>query len=175
MELLAHTRIKYPRDVVFPAIRDKLPELAPHMPNVKSIVVVERHDEPPIVRFVNIWTAATEIPAVAQRYVSPDLLKWTDRASWDSTSYSCDWKIETHAWPGVVECSGRNTYTVVGDETQLDIRGNLELHIEKASVPRLLAGTVRPIIERIIVTSMRPNLVSIGDAVSLYLQAQEKR
>jgi hypothetical protein len=108
---------------------------------------------------------------MAQRYLQPELFQWTDRALWDESQFSCDWSIETHAWPGVVECSGRNVYTTAGEATVLEIHGSLVLNMDKAPIPRLLGATVRPVVERIIVAALKPNLVSIGDAVSGYLKA----
>ena len=77
------------------------PDLAPYMPNIKRIEERERTDNGPETRFINIWTASTEIPTLAQRYLTPEMLQWVDRARWDESQYSCDWVIETNAWPGV--------------------------------------------------------------------------
>lgn len=173
MELTARTRMPFARPLIFRTIRDRLPDLAKYMPNVKNIEMKEREDKGPQVRFLNVWQASTEIPAIAQRYVKPDLFMWNDKALWDETDWSCQWKIETLAWPGVVECSGRNVYIEIGGETELQINGTLNLNLDKAPIPRLFVGTVRPIVERMIVASLKPNLTSIGDAVVSYLKAQK--
>jgi hypothetical protein len=172
MDLVARARIPFPRELVFGTIRDRLPELVPHMPNVKSIEVKERHEEGAVTRLLNLWTAKAEIPAIAQRYMKAEMLQWTDSATWDAARFVCDWSIEMLAFPGVLECSARNTYHAVGDETELEINGSLVLHLDRAPIPRMIAFTVRPLIERIVGTSLRPNLTSIGDGVAGYLRAQ---
>ena len=173
MELKARTRMPFPRELVYRTIRDRLPELAPYMPNVKEIQMKERVEDGPRVRFLNIWFGKTEIPAIAQRYVKPELFQWTDKAVWDESDFSCEWAIETHAWPGVVVCSGRNVYVTIGNETELQINGTLTLNLDKAPIPRLFVGTVRPIVEKLIVAGLTPNLTSIGDAVGGFLKAQK--
>ena len=172
MELTADTRIAFPKELVFTTIRDRLPALVPHLPNVRSIECQERREDGARTHFVNLWTAKNEVPAAAQAYVKAEMLQWTDRATWDAEAGTCDWKIETGAFPGVVECSGRNTYRTVGNETELIIRGTLVLHLDKANVPRLVAMAVRPLIEKIIVTNLGPNLVSIGTGVAAYLRSE---
>lgn len=172
MEIYAKTRVPYSRELVFRTIRDKMPSLAQYMPNVKSIEVKEHSESPDVIRFVNLWTANADIPALAQKVLKPEMLTWIDRAEWRESDFSCDWKIETNALPGLVLCNGHNVYTVIGNETELEIKGELNINMDKAPVPRLLAGTVRPMIEKIIITAMKPNLVSIGEAVAGYLKAQ---
>ncbi len=173
MELLAKTHIPFARDLVFRTLRDNLPLLVPHMPNVRVIEVKKRADEGTRADLLNEWTAATEIPAVARKFVAAEQLKWLDYATWDEGDFTCDWHIETHAMPGVVECRGHNVYHAAGAETELEIKGELVLHLEKTKVPRLLAGTVRPIIERIVITALKPNLLAVGDGVSGYLRAKQ--
>lgn len=173
MELTARTRIPYPRELVYRTIRDRLPELAKYMPNVKEIVMKEREDKGTQVRFLNLWTASSEIPAIAQRYVKPELFQWKDRALWDESGWWCDWSVETGAWPGVVECGGRNVYVEYDGGVELQINGTLTLNLDKAPIPKLFVGSVRPLVERMIVAAMKPNLTSIGDAVAGYLKAQK--
>lgn len=171
MDLRAQTRIPFERTLVFRTLRDKLPELSPYLPDVRSIVQKERHEEGEKTRFVNIWTAKTELPVVAQRYLKAEAIVWTDRAVWDETTFACDWTIEPHILPGIVECGGRNVYTVTGNETHLDLSGSLVLNLDKLNIPRLLAATVKPVIEKIVITALKPNLLSIGEGVAAYLRA----
>ena len=173
MDLRASTRIPFDRETVFRTLRDRLVQLAPYMPNVRQIEEKERHEESPRTRFVNIWTAKTEIPTLAKAYLKADEIKWTDRALWDETTWICDWAIEPHVLPGVVQCGGRNTYTTIGSETQLEIVGTLTLNLDKLAIPRLLASTVKPVVEKIVITALKPNLLSIGEGVTSYLRASK--
>ncbi len=175
MELLAKSRIGFPRAVAFTTYRDLLPKVTPYLPNISSIVVKERSGEGAQVHLTNVWTAKSDIPSIARRFIKDEMLMWTDHADWDQPGWICRWRIETHAFPGLVECSGTTAFFEAGSETEIEIKGNLVLHLEHAHVPRLLAGTVQPIIEKIVVGSLKPNLLSTGEGVAKYLAAQGPR
>lgn len=172
MELLAKTRLPFPRPVVFATYRDRMTEVTPYLPNISSIVVKERSGEGARVHLANVWTAKAELPSVARKFVKEGMLAWTDSADWDQASWQCRWRIETHAFPGLVECSGTTSFAESGDQTDIEFRGDLVLHLEKAHIPRILAGTVAPHVERLVVNSLRPNLLSTGEAVARFLAAK---
>lgn len=173
MELTAQTKLSFARPLVFTTYRDQLPKTVPYLPNVRSIIVKERSEEGELVRLVNLWAASTEIPALAQKFLKPEMLQWTDRAEWDQQNWVCRWNIQVHAFPGLVECTGTTTFVEVGAGTELRIVGQLNLNLEKAHVPRLFAGTVRPVIEKVVIGALKPNLLSTGEGIEKYLQAQK--
>ena len=175
MELAAQTTLGFDRELVFRTYRDHLADTVDFLPNVSSIVVEQRVEEGDLVRLVNLWTAHTDIPSVAKKFLKPEMLQWTDRAEWDGPSWSCRWHIETHAFPGLVECRGTTTFLESGGGTELRIRGELALNLEKAHVPRLFAGTVRPVIEKVVIGALTPNLLKTGEGIGRYLQAQRGR
>lgn len=175
MKLNGRSKLSFPRDVVFRAYRDRLPEVVPFLPNVRAIDVQSRHEDGPRTRLLNVWHAKGEIPSVAQKYVKPEMLAWTDHAEWDESALACTWNIETHALPGVVECEGRTLFHAEADGgTTMEIDGELYIHMENAPVPRLLGATFRPLLERIIVTALTPNLIKVGDAVEKFLIASPR-
>jgi hypothetical protein len=175
MELLAKTRLPFPRPIAYTTYRDELPKVTPYLPNVSSIVVKERSVEGDLVRLTNIWTAKADIPSLARKFITDQMLMWTDFADWDQPGWICRWRIETHAFPGLVECTGTTAFHETGADTEIEIRGNLILHLEKAHVPRLLAGTVGPIVEKVVVNNLKPNLLSAGEGVAKFLAAQGPR
>lgn len=173
MKLNGRSKLSFPRDVVFRAYRDRLPEVVPFLPNVRSIDVTERHEDGPRTSLLNVWHAKGEIPPVAQKFLKPEMLAWTDRAVWDESTLVATWTIETHALPGVVKCEGRTLFHAEADGgTTMEIDGELEIDMSKAPIPRLLASTFRPLVERIIVAALTPNLVQVGDSVEKFLQSQ---
>lgn len=174
MELAAKTRIPFPRELAFATLRDRLADTVPFLPNVKSLIVKERKVEGTKTHLVNEWTAKVEIPSVAQSYLKPEMLMWLDYAAWDEATYSCEWALKTNVFPGLFECVGSTKLVTVGNETEMDLRGDLSINMAKAPVPRLLAGTLKPVVEKIIIAALKPNLTSVGDGVTKFLQAQAK-
>ncbi len=176
MQLLAQTRLSFPREIAFRTYRDEMVAAVPYMPNVASIVEQERKEQDGVVELVNLWTGKTEIPAVARKFLKAEMLTWTDYASWDQAAWRCRWRLKTHAFPEVLECSGQTSFVEAGaGATTVEITGDLVLHLEKAPVPRLLAGTLTPLLERIIVSGVKPNLLSGGEAVEKLLLSRKSR
>jgi len=173
MNLAADVVVPFPRELVYRTYRDRLVDLVPYLPDVRSIEEKERRIEGPRHHLYNVWAAKADIPAVARRFLRPDMLRWNDWAEWDESAWTCQWRLDLPAMPGVVECAGLNRYHEVPSGTQLAIRGDLVLHLERMSIPRLLVPTVRPVVERIVVAALRPNLTSTGAGVERFLRAQQ--
>lgn len=176
MKLEADARIAFPRDVVFAAYRDRLPDLVPYLPNIKSITVDARTEEEDRVNLVNTWQANADIPKVLQSIVKPESLAWVDRATWKAPTSDCDWTIEPRIFTKNVKCSGNTSCKEDGDQTLMLIRGDLELDPHGIpGVPKLLAGTIVPAIEKFIVNLIRPNLISVAEGLEQFLKAESGR
>ena len=176
MKLEADARIAFPRPVVYSAYRDRLPEMLPYLPDIKAITVKSREElEGGITKMLNLWEAQSEVPKVAQRIITPDMMAWDDHATWNQNDWTCDWQIKTRLFTDNVNCGGHNEYVEDGDGTILKIRGNLDVDLKGIpGVPSFLAGTVKPHIEKFIVDLLTPNLVSIADGLEKFLQETSK-
>ncbi|MBZ0253625.1 MAG: hypothetical protein K8I02_09830, partial [Candidatus Methylomirabilis sp.] len=160
----------YPREVVYRTLRDKLPEVAAFLPDVERIDVKEHAVEGPRVRFVNEWHASAEIPKVAQAFIKPDMLSWTDYALWDETDWSTEWRLETRFFKDKVKVGGRNFYKEEGGRTCVCVRGDLKIEASVPGVPKLLQGKVAGEIERFVVRLITPNLTSLTKGLRKYLE-----
>ncbi len=175
MDIAADARLEFPLTEVFAAYRDDLVALLPFLPNVRRIEVKSRSEDGPIVKLVNEWHAGGEIPAAVRAFISESMLSWTDRATWDATSFTCAWDIETHAFTEAVSCKGTNRFVADGDATVLEIRGSLEIDAKKIrGVPSLLAGKVGKTAADLLVSKIQPNLVEVSRGLAKYL-AQRAR
>ena len=176
MRIDVDSRIPFPRAVVFSAYRDHLPDLVPYLPNMKSIEVLERKEDNGKITLKNLWTAKTEIPKAAQAFIKPEMLTWFDHATWDNATFTNVWRTEMRAMTEVVDCRGGNSFEEAGpDATILRLRGELTLHLNKVpGVPRLLAGSIGPMVEKFIVALLKPNLEETSKGLEKYLAAQKK-
>ena len=171
MKLEADAVIPFPRDVVFAAYRDDLVKLLPWLPNVRGIEVKSRTEDGPITKLVNVWRGGGEIPAAARAFLSEAMLSWDDHATWNADAWTTDWRIETHAFSEAVSCSGRNRFFEKDGGTVLEIRGELVIDAKKIKgVPGLLAGKVSKIVEEMLASKIRPNLVETGRGLTSYLK-----
>jgi hypothetical protein len=170
MELAADCRIAHPLPIVFAAYRDRLLDLVPEMPNIRSIEVLSRTTDAGCVRMHNLWHGGGEIPAAARAFLSESMLSWDDHASWDEQARRCDWRIVTRAFRQAVHCQGSNHYTTVDDETVLQIRGVLEVDAGAvAGVPKLLAPRISKLVESMLADRIQPNLVAMAQGLDRLL------
>lgn len=103
--------IRHPLPAAWAAMRDELPAVAEHLDDVEAIEVVEREEpEAGVIRFVNVWQAAPKLPAAIARHLRPDMLAWTDRASWVDAEQACTWTITPHYFGGSVHCNGATRF-----------------------------------------------------------------
>lgn len=178
MKLEADARIAFPRETVYAAYRDRLPELTPYLPNVRAITVQSREEavggNPARLDLVNLWEAKADIPSLLQGIVKPESLAWIDRAAWDDEAWACDWQIEPKIFSQNVRCSGRTSYRADGDATIQEIRGELEFDPSGIrGVPSFLAGRIAPTVEKFVVHLIRPNLLSVAEGLERFLKDQQ--
>lgn len=170
MEIRSESRIRHPRVAVFRAYRDRLPELAPYLDDIKEIRVLSRKEEAGVVNLHNEWVSDREIPSFAQKILKPEYLRWDDFAVWTEGAFTCDWTIKTRAFTDAVSCKGRNTFVEDGQGTRVVLTGDLTIDLrEIPGVPRLLAGTIAPQVEKFIISLITPNLEKVNASLQRFL------
>lgn len=166
--------VAYDREKVFTTFRDDLTELVPHLPDVKDITVQEREEvDDTTIRVVNLWEAqAEEIPKIARSFIKPEMLKWTDYATWRQDEWACDWVMEVGFLDDAVTCEGTTRYLDTGDQrTEIAIEGTLEVDAKKIpGVPRLGAGKIGNVVENFVVKLITPNLTKVNRGLETYLE-----
>jgi hypothetical protein len=164
-------KLTHPATLVFATLRDKTPELAAIMPNIENVQVVNREEQPPLVRLHNRWQGTNnDVPGIIRPFVKKDLLAWHDHATWNEEHLDCEWKIEAVIGKDCFTCEGRTTVTADGERSVFNIRGELRVDPDHVpGVPRFLARKLREPLERFIANAIRPNLTCIAAAVQRYL------
>ncbi len=179
MRIEADARISFPRELVFSTYRDRLPQLVPHLPNIKKIEVLEREDAAKgagTTRLLNVWHAEGDIPRVAQSVIKPEMLNWKDHALWNQNDWTCEWRVETKIFTESISCRGKNQFVEQGGVTVLQIRGHLDIDLRGIpGVPKFLAGSVAPVVEKFIVGLLTPNLLSVSGGLEKFLEAEAKK
>jgi len=167
------TIVKYPLDLVWITIRDRLSELAPFMDDIEKVICLEREEQPDgTIRLVNLWQVNPKLPALRVADLSPEALAWIDRAEWQVHNYECSWRIESHLLPEHIQCLGRTRYepAIGGRGTRITFEGQLEMTTHNlAGVPFFLDGTLLKGIELLATTLIPKNLRKLTEAVSVFL------
>ncbi|MEN9787800.1 MAG: hypothetical protein RLZZ299_3064 [Pseudomonadota bacterium] len=174
MQIHASSVLQHPRARVFQAFRDEMPNVAAFMPNVKEIVVRSRTEEGAVTRIHNEWVGKGEIPKAAQGIVKPEMLRWDDHAEWNSQTFACAWTLKLRVFTDNVKCFGRTVLAEEGPSaTRVTLTGELELDMRDIpGVPRFLAGTLAPQVEKFVVALVRPNLEQMNVSLGRYLDSR---
>lgn len=174
MEIRTDVTIAFPRERVYSSYRDRLVDLLPYLPNIRDVKVLKRDPREGGVHFVNEWVGGGDIPAAARSVLSESMLRWTDHATWNDSTFVCDWRTDVHAFPKALLSSGRNSFFETPRGTRIEFRGDLTCDASKVpGVPRILAKTLNGTIEKLFVGKIVENLTAVGSGIEKLL-AKEK-
>ena len=171
MKIEVKDTIDHPVDVVFTKYRDNLEELVEFLPNIEEIKVSSRTDkEGGITELINLWKAKAKLPKIAQKIIKPHMLCWEDHVTWTEKEYRCDWTIIPAVFTDSIVCKGSDIFRAKGENsTEVCIEGSFELKPSGLPIPRLLAKSVIPVIEKFVVTLVKPNLKQVNQGLRRYL------
>lgn len=172
MRIHSVSHIRHPLHRVYTAYRDELPRIAAFMPDIREIRVLSREDRPGGPKLLNEWHASTHIPAVAERFVSPEMLRWEDHASWVDDQNHVDWTLVIPAFRTQVRCAGRNAFFAEGNGTRVVLSGELEIAVDSLpGMPSFMARRLGPKVEAFIVQLITPNLEKVNVSLGQYLDS----
>jgi hypothetical protein len=175
---LEHTDIiDAPLETVYSLVKDELPKVAEYLPSIREIRVLQKEKQNGGKDYiVNHWFGEASIPALAKKFISDELFSWKDMAYWDDKAHQVEYTLESFIGKEIYEAKGVNYFAASGkDKTKLTLTCEVNIYPEKIpGVPRLLAGTLRPVLEQMIEKMLAPNLTSLGVGLKEYLKAEVK-
>ncbi len=171
MRIHSESRIHHPQSAVYSAYRDRLPEIAAYIPDVSEIRVESREEQGDVVKIHNVWIADRDVPVFARAFIKPEMLRWDDYAEWKDSESCVYWKLRLRVFTESVTCSGTNRFEAAGDTaTSVRLEGDLDIDVKSIpGVPRLLAGGIKPKIEKFIVSLITPNLKQVNESLQQFL------
>ena len=172
MELEHTDIIKADIDKVYKLVRDDLSEIAKHLPNIKKIERIQYNSrKKQSTEIINQWHADVELPKLVKKFISDDILSWKDTAKWNNDKKTVQYKLESFLNDDLFEAYGKNYFISKGNsETILKITCTVNIYPEKIpGIPRIFSNKVKPLLERIISTMLKPNLTSLGIGLKNYI------
>ncbi|KGF71634.1 hypothetical protein DO97_17010 [Neosynechococcus sphagnicola sy1] len=171
MRISADTYLPFPPSLVYATFRDRLVEVVAMMPNIERFKLVSRQQDDDRVSLICEWQGSGEIPAIARMVLSETMLLWTEFTTWDQSTLTTEWRIQTHAFPEAVICSGINRFLVDNGGTRIENRGELTidpLHLK--GIPSIFTGMVARTVEDLLGKRIGPNLLRMAEGVQRYLE-----
>lgn len=174
MRIEADSVLPFPRERVYRAYRDELPEFTAYLPNVRAIEVKSRTERGSTVELHNVWHGGGDIPGPVLKLLGDAKLSWDDFATWREEDWSVEWNIRTNVFTEAVSCGGKNAFIEIGpDRTRLEIHGDISIDVKKIrALPSFLAGSIGKTVEAFLVKQITANLTSVSDALSRHLRAK---
>jgi uncharacterized protein YndB with AHSA1/START domain len=174
MQFSIKDAIPFPREQVFSAQRDQMPDLVTYLNDIESITVQEHEQDGHITKLVNLWVAGgADIPAAARSFVKPEMLRWTDYATWDEEKWQCEWNLVLGFLQEAVSVSGTTSFAESNDRTTVTIAGDITIKADKIpGVPRFMAKKIGPIVEKFVIGLIKPNLKKTSEGIGNYLRDQ---
>lgn len=167
--------IAHDRETVYTTFRDHLTDLVQYLPDIESIEQKSREDvDEDTVEIVNVWEAGQEeVPALARKFIKPEMLKWHDYATWHQDRWVCEWRMEVGFLQDAITCTGENRYYEENGHTKIEIDGELKVDAnEIPGVPSLVASKVGNAVENFVVKLIEPNLTDVNRGIERYLADQ---
>lgn len=172
MKINSESRIAHPLAEVYAVYRDRLPEVAAFIPDIKEIRAESQEPTAAGLKRHNRWIADREIPRMVQGFIKPSMLQWNDYASWNDASTHCDWVLQIPAFPDNVSAAGRTALFADGSSTRIVLTGTLEINPNFPGLPKLVARRLAPQLEKFIVMLITPNMERVNHAIGDFLDAQ---
>ena len=171
MRIHSESLIRHPQPKVYQAYRDRLPEIAEYIPDVKEIVVESREAYDGGVKIHNVWIADREVPVFAKAFLKPEMMRWDDYADWRDAESRVHWKLKLRVFTDQVTCGGTNTFKKVDERTTaVVLEGDLDIDLKNIpGVPKLFAGGLKPKVEKFIVSLITPNLERVNESLQQFL------
>lgn len=175
IKISVDAQISFPRALVYATYRDRLMELGPDLPNVRSLQLKSRQEADQQVQLVLEWHGGGDIPAAARTLLSEELFTWTEYDVWDNNECAVDWRIETHAYQEAVFCAGRNHFLDQGSCTLVESRAEVRIDLSAIhGIPPFLRSRLVNLVEELLAKKIEPNLVQMGQIVQKYLEKTQK-
>lgn len=132
--------------VISPTLSQKL---AHRLPNIESV-----HQKEHVLRdgrLERVWSyrANIKLPAFAQSYVTPEMMAWDEKSSYEIKRHASDWTIAPHVKPEWRKYfAAQGTYALaelVSGRTRRTVRGTIELRVPlfRQVAEKLIVGEVR--------------------------------
>jgi hypothetical protein len=124
-------------------------ELAQRLPNIESV-----HQKEHVLkegRLERVWAyrANVKLPAFAKSYVTPEMMAWDEKSSYEIKRHASDWTIAPHIkpeWRKYFAAQGTYALTeLASGRTRRTVKGTVELRVPlfRQVAEKLIVGEVR--------------------------------
>lgn len=178
MKIDVKEEFPFPAEVVFRTFRDRMDEYVKYTPNITDIVIKNREIVSDTVLTMQCdWGGLGQIPEHVRKILKPEMLRWEDWQTWDSTRLTNEWIIKPFYFREFVTCNGVWTYVPKGENNCLvKCEGVFVVKITKfPPFPKFVCELASPAIEKVIGGYIPSNMKSTFRAIKKFIDADLKK
>jgi hypothetical protein len=159
-----------PADLVYPLVRDEMTRLLPFLPNVEAVTqLTYERTSPTRVDILNEWRAKATLPAIAAKFLPPDIFVWKDYAHWKDDEHLVDYRLEGFGYTAI----GTNSFKPDGSGTRIRVSADITIDPARFKIPKLVFSKVFPLVEDTLKKALAPNMTALSRALKDYFAAQK--
>jgi hypothetical protein len=112
--------VRHPLPQVWAAMRDHLPDIAAAQDDIAYVKVEKRNTkDPKATHVLSTWCADPPIPGFLKSFIKPDMLIWTDDATWYNDETLCHFNITPNYQVEEIHCQGQIAFAADGAKTTI--------------------------------------------------------
>ena len=165
--------VKLPVESVWEMMFQRLPQIASAVEEIENVKEIERTEISILVtKVVNVWKAKPKFPGFISKHIKPEMLEWTDTATWYENDRKIEWTITSHYLKGM-ENSGSTLFepAMGGKGCRITFAGALNLN-SGAGLPDfgVLNGAMLKAAESIMVQMIPGYFRKLTEALPLFAE-----
>lgn len=168
MEFKTISMIKHPVDLVWETFRDRFEEVGEKVDDLEYIAFREKNvNETGQLTTVYEWKANPKLPALVKSYIQPNMLTWTDTATWNANEKVCHWQIYSHYFKDKMDCVGSTTFSPAmgGRGCRMTFQGNIHWDGGLPALVGIMDGPITRAMESVISKMVPKSFHKVSNAV----------
>ena len=161
--------IKQPVDLVWETFRDRFEEVGQRVDDLEYIAFKGKNEneEGQLVTIYE-WKADPPLPSLVKSYIKPNMLTWTDTATWNADEKVCYWQIESHYFQDKMSCTGSTSFSPAmgGRGCRLTFQGTIDWEGGLPALVGIMEGPITRAMESVISKMVPKSFHKVSNAVA---------
>jgi hypothetical protein len=150
----------HPADRVYPFVRDRIEELLPHLPGVKSMQILSRVSEGKgKTRVRSHWELRP--PPLLGRLLPASAFVWEEEALWIDKKYCVESRVRGYGY----ESRAKTFYEPASDYTRVRIEAEVTFRPETVDIPKESLEQILAQAEDTLREAIEPNMTALIEAI----------
>ncbi len=167
-------KTEIPLNIVYQTFRDNLYKLAPYLPDISNIELLERKETEDRVFTVNKWSGKNILPAALSQFIKLEGIAWLDKGEWSKSEYVCNWSYEPYVFQGQINAHGQDIYSTDGEYTTIRFVGDIYINLEQYPfvivVPTIMRKKLVDEFLNVILSRIQSNFIALVKGLEAYIQ-----